>query len=408
MIHMPLSQILDKIKENTKLTDDEINSKIKAKLDQLSGLISREGAAHIIANELGVKLFENVSGRLQIKNILTGMRSVEVVGKVQQVFDINEFQRGEGTSKVGSFILGDETGTIRVVLWGAQADNLKRFGPEMVVKVQGGYVRENNGRKEIHLNERGNLMVSPAGEAVGEVKKYSSKRKRISELSENDSDVELLGTIVQVYDIRFYEVCPKCNKRARQREDGFYCDQHKKIIPAYSYVFNLILDDGSDNIRAVFFKKQAERLLEKTQEEMLQYRQFPEKFEEAKHDLLGKMVKAVGRVNKNENFDRIEFVSQLVFPNPSPEEEIASMGEGKKIDIEPVSQEDKEKEMTPEIAAEPAEIKASDDADIAQGLQTRREEIIKSTDLDVDEEVLFENEARPEEIIDESSEDSLE
>ena len=91
MIKMPLDDIITKIKEKSGISDSEIQEKINQKLEQLSGLISKEGAAHIIANELGVKLFEQTSGRLQIKNIREGMRSVEVVVKVQQVFEVREF-----------------------------------------------------------------------------------------------------------------------------------------------------------------------------------------------------------------------------------------------------------------------------------------------------------------------------
>ena len=70
MIKIPLAQIIEKIKEHANISEDEINSKIKAKMEQLSGLISEEGAAHIISNELGIKLFEETSGKLQIKNRL--------------------------------------------------------------------------------------------------------------------------------------------------------------------------------------------------------------------------------------------------------------------------------------------------------------------------------------------------
>ena len=118
MIKVPYDAVRDKIKEHAKITDDELDSKIKAKIDKLSGLISKEGAAHIIANELGIKLFEQASGRLKIRNILAGMRNVEIVGKVQQVFEVREFQTETRAGKVGSFIVGDETGTIRVVIWG--------------------------------------------------------------------------------------------------------------------------------------------------------------------------------------------------------------------------------------------------------------------------------------------------
>ena len=71
MLKMDLNQILEKITVKSGLSLDEINAKIDDKLKQLSGLISKEGAAHIVANELGIKLFEQLSGKLQIKNIIT-------------------------------------------------------------------------------------------------------------------------------------------------------------------------------------------------------------------------------------------------------------------------------------------------------------------------------------------------
>jgi hypothetical protein len=38
--------------------------------------------------------------------------------------------------------------------------------------------------------------------------------------------------------------------------------------------------------------------------------------------MLGNIIKLVGRVKKNDFFDRLEFTAQLVFPEPDPEEEI--------------------------------------------------------------------------------------
>ena len=52
-----------------------------------------------------------------------------------------------------------------------------------------------------------------------------------------------------------------------------------------------------------------------------------ETVEKLKTDLLGEIVKIVGRVAKNTMFERLEFVSQLVFPNPNPDEEIKKIEE---------------------------------------------------------------------------------
>ena len=323
MLKIPYEEIVLKINENTKMPASEIEERVERKLKQLSGLISKEGAAHILANELGVKIFEQLSGKLQIKNILSGMRDVETVGKVLHVYDVKEFSNENRSGKVASLLIGDETGSIRVVMWGAQADNAANLVQGFIVKVIGGYVRENNGRKEIHLNDRSQLIINPKGEIINEVANVvNGSRKEIKALEENDNEVELLGTIVQVFDLRFYEVCPKCGKRAKQSVDLYVCAEHGNVIPAYGYVLNAVLDDGTETIRCVFFRNQAERLLNLNQEQLLKFKSEPAEFEAAKNNLLGTIVKLNGRTNKNSMFNRLEFITQQVDINPNPEEEM--------------------------------------------------------------------------------------
>lgn len=330
MISMPLNEITSKIKEKTNLSDSEIDSKIKAKLDQLSGLISKEGAAHIIANELGVKLFEQTSGRLQIKNVLTGMRDVETVGKLTRKFDVRQFNVNGREGKVANIIIGDETGTIRVVCWGTKADEIAKAKEGDIIKVKSGYIKENNGLKEIHLNDRSSVLINPSGEKIDgvvETAKPIAQRIKIQDLNEKSNNVELFGTIVQTFDPRFFEVCPDCGKRLKQDNGAFFCDEHKHVAPNYSYVMNAVLDDGTETVRAVFFRDQAEKLLGKTKEEFLGYRNNQPGFEAVKNDLLGKQIKVKGRASKNAMFDRIEFITNDVDTNPDPKEEIKVLEE---------------------------------------------------------------------------------
>ncbi len=324
MIKIPYEEIVLKINEKTSMPVSEIEERIERKLKQLSGLISKEGAGHIVANELGVKLFEPLSGKLQIKNILSGMRDVETLGKVLQVYDVREFVKNDAISKVASILIGDETGTIRVVMWGTQAEHAANIGQGFIVKVIGGYVRENLGRKEIHLNEKSQLLINPKGEAINEVavETRQGTRKEIKVLNENDNDVELLGTIVQVFDLRFYEICPKCGKRARQSTDLFVCNDHGNVMPVYAYVLNAVLDDGTETIRCVFFRSHVEKLLGMPHDALLKFKNEPAEFEAAKNRLLGTIIKLNGRANKNSLFNRLEFVVQQVDPSPNPEEEL--------------------------------------------------------------------------------------
>jgi len=325
MFKIPLEDLIAKIKEGTQLSEEDINQKIEEKMKQLSGLISKEGAAHIIANELGVKIFEQTSGKLQIKNILAGMRSVETIGKVTRKFELREFQTETRSGKVASLVMGDETGTIRVAMWGDQADNINKLAEGDIIKIVGGYVRENRGQKEVHMNDRSKMIINPPGEKIDSVQDSNNQpevRKEIQALAAGDENTAILGTIVQAFEPRFFETCPQCGKRARPDGDKFACAEHSTTTPDYSYVMNVVLDDGTENIRCVFFGSQTEHLLEKTKEDMLTLRDKPEELEKIKTELLGNQIKAVGRVTQNKMFDRIEFVAQRVFTNPNAEEEI--------------------------------------------------------------------------------------
>ncbi len=328
MIKLTHEQIVEKIKEKTGLSDEEIEARIKQKLDQLAGLVSKDGAAHIVANELNVNAFEAISGKVKLDKLLPGMRNVETVGKVIAVYDIREFSTDRGSGKVGSFMIADDTAKTRITCWHTMTEKMQDVKEGDVVKVTNGYVKENNGRAEIHLNDKSQIQRNPEGEKVevSEAAMQSSampeaQRKKIAELNENDSNAEILGTIVQIFDPRFFEICPQCGKRARQREEKFVCQQHDEVEPDYSYVMNAVIDDGSETIRGVFFRQQAEKLTGKQREEFLKYRENPDAFDQVKIDLLGKMIKLGGRITKNAMFDRIEIVANKVEMDPNPKEE---------------------------------------------------------------------------------------
>jgi replication factor A1 len=390
MMKVPKEMIIDKIKEKTDLSESEINSKIKEKLKQLSGLISEEGAAHIVANQLGVKILEE-TGKLQVKNVLPGMRKVDIVGKVLRTYEVREFEKENRKGKVGSFLLGDETGVIRVVCWNDKTDFIDKLNQDMLVKIESGYARENrNGRKEIHISNQGAIVIEPEDEEDIKVSSQAN-RKKISELAEDDQNVEILGTVVQVFDPRFFEVCPECSKRARERDDGYYCETHNKVDPNYSYVLNLFVDDGSENIRVVLWRNQVKNLLDKTHEEIIELKD--SSFEDIKDDLLGKIIKFVGRTSKNEMFNRLEFIAQLVFTNPDPEEEIKRLtkeAEEEKVEevsIEKEEQEDEslDQEESESMTEEKVEATVQDESEDTKEEKIKTESLEKKKDLSEEE-----------------------
>ncbi|MEM4259641.1 MAG: OB-fold nucleic acid binding domain-containing protein [Candidatus Woesearchaeota archaeon] len=324
MFNIPVSEVIRRIREKTSLSEKEIKDKINQKLESLSGLVSEEGAAHIVANELGIKLFDT-STALKIKNVLPGMRNVDITAKVIRIYDTKQFQTNGRSGQMTSALIGDETGTIRAVFWNKAVDNIKGLKETDVIKIISGYVRDNNGRSELHINDQSKILINPGGETVMTAGYSIIERKLIKDLNENDSNVEVLGTIVQVFEPRFFEICPSCKKRIKLKDDVFVCNTHGAVIPDYSYLISIYLDDGTSNIRTVFFRDQVQRLFNLSDTELIEFRENIQGFEQYKNELLGTIIKIRGRVNKNAVFERYELVVNYVDLNPDPEKEIENI-----------------------------------------------------------------------------------
>jgi len=314
MLRITYDEIVKRIKEEKGLSDAEISTGIDAKLKQLSGLISREGAAHIVANELGLKLYPDINKkRYKVKEMVEGLRVNELVAKVVRKYEVREFKTESRQGKVASFFVADETGSIRIVLWDTNhIEKFERFNEGDIIKIVGGMVRENQGFKEIHLGSRNELIVNPPGEEVNVSVQMPMLRrelnmKKIKDLNTGDF-VKVLGTVVQVFEPRFYDACPECNRKVVPDGDKHRCEQHGHVPVKLVPIVNMLLDDGTENIRVVLFRDLASKVFGLT--DVTHLRDNPVGFDEKKNELLGKSFYVSGRVNKNDMFDRFELMAQ--------------------------------------------------------------------------------------------------
>src|SRR3990167_4062846 len=155
---------------------------------------------------------------------------------------------------------------------------------------------------ELNIGNKAQIQLNPPNETVGEIKiNATSKRKDIADLKENEF-AEVLGYIVQAFEPKFYNACPVCNKKLLPQDDKFTCIEHNLVDPKKVLIFNAFVDDGSSNIRVVFFRDVAEKLIGKE----------PSTFEDIKKNILGKQFLIKGKVNKNEMFSRIELMANSV------------------------------------------------------------------------------------------------
>ncbi|MFT4309866.1 MAG: hypothetical protein ACMXYL_05260 [Candidatus Woesearchaeota archaeon] len=317
MLNLPYDVILERIMKESNLSKEDIEGKAKEKMDSLSGLISREGALHIVANELGIRLLQEDFGALKASQLKDGMRGVSINLKVLDSYDTRTFARNDGEGKIKSALCADETGTVRVAFWNDKAVEAAEIKKDDIISLNNISVKKGQ-MLEVHANDRTGISINPQGiSVISENRTYP--RKKMDDITKEDSLVEVFGTILQVYDPYFFEACPKCNRKMRQKENGYYCDTHGQAEPVYRGIMNIYVDDSFKALRCVLFDDQMKKI---TSRDMGLLRTDENERGQLKEDLLGAFVLLQGRVKFQEQYDRIEIIANDITLKIDPEEDI--------------------------------------------------------------------------------------
>ena len=292
--------LIDRISKASNIEKDEIERRVEAKKAKLSGLISKEGAAQIIAAELGIS-FENQD--LKISEIMPAMRKVNVVGKIINLFPVREYEKNGRSGKVSNFILADETGNCRVVLWDVNHISLienSEIKEGDSVEIKNASIRNN----EIHLS--GFSEFKKSNKVFENVLTKKIIKEETIDGIQNGQNVRLRGLIVQLFPVRYYNICPECEKKVVDENGAYNCNEHGKVEPKKRGILNLVLDDGNESIRVVIFGENINTLGNEQELEN------PEKFNIFKDDLLGTEIYVEGNVRRNSLFNNLELIANDV------------------------------------------------------------------------------------------------
>ena len=93
---------------------------------------------------------------MKVNEIKSGMRDIELEAKVKEVEESRQVQTKFGPNQVANAILEDDTGSIKLVLWGDKISSVKAGD---AVKVTGAYVTEWNGNLQLNIPKAGELKV---------------------------------------------------------------------------------------------------------------------------------------------------------------------------------------------------------------------------------------------------------
>lgn len=143
---MDIEGILNKYKE---LVD--------RKFREYNGLVTRETAALIVAQEMGLKIEEEVTPELKVSQLTQGMRKVTLTGKVLVADPIDEYTKKDGTlGHVQRILVQDESDRVEVVFWEPLDEEIKTG---CMLKITRGYVKNLGGLLQLNVSDRGSAEI---------------------------------------------------------------------------------------------------------------------------------------------------------------------------------------------------------------------------------------------------------
>jgi len=95
---------------------------------------------------------------MKIKDLRDGMRRVDVVAKVVEKSESREVRSRyrDETYQVADAMINDGTGTIKLVLWNKQIDQVNI---DDTVRIENGYIKSFRGEIQLNVGRYGTLTV---------------------------------------------------------------------------------------------------------------------------------------------------------------------------------------------------------------------------------------------------------
>jgi replication factor A1 len=195
-----LQFIVDEIlAKRSDLTANQIRELIEEKKKEGRGLLSDEGAARLVAEELLIQTRGTELGRMHVKNLVSGLNDVTLSGRVILAWPPQQFQRRDGTSgRVMRIILVDRSGKARCALWDRHVDIAERTGnlQGRILRIGHAYTRQGlTGEAEVHAGDRSSVEIDPPGLQMSDFPEFKELFTRISDLGQQDNSINVVGIV---------------------------------------------------------------------------------------------------------------------------------------------------------------------------------------------------------------------
>ncbi len=246
-------------------------------------------------------------------------------GVITKNFGVKEFEGIQGNvGKRGAFMLNDDTGSIRIVIWNDAADFAENVSEGDAVEIKNGSIRKNMENCEIHIRKKNDINLIDKKEFANLDISFSKSEwveKKISELNDWDRNVKL---VVKVIDIDSnqqltYPSCPTCNKKVMNvGNNEWYCEKcGTNVEQVQKLMLRIIGADikGNEQIKIMLFGDNVEKIIGMDITEILNLvGESGEQtvIEKVKTDLEGSVKTIIGHAKFNKNFAEMVFYADEI------------------------------------------------------------------------------------------------
>ncbi|MBN2250567.1 MAG: hypothetical protein JW724_00650 [Candidatus Altiarchaeota archaeon] len=251
---------------------------------------------------------------LPVGEITPGMSGISTAGRVIRVYSPRPYSNG----MLASLMLGDLSGTVRVVLWNEKSEMATELQKGDPIRIRNAYSKAGlNNEPEVHIGKYGEIIVNQDLEMppLKDIQESLQTEKKIIDLQDNDRYVKITGRVVDLDEGRriTYMTCSKCGKRVQSMGDIWFCETcSEEAVPSTNLRVSLVLEDDTGSIKVVGFRANAEKILGMDVEEVMniigETQDELEPLRQVRDGLINKTLTLLGRVRYSDFSDQLEFM----------------------------------------------------------------------------------------------------
>ena len=243
--------IIDEIMSKRRdLSRDQIRVLIEEKKKELPGFLSDEGAARLVAEELLIRTRGTELGRMQVRDLVSGLNDVSISGRILLLWSPRTFERRDGTlGRVMRLMIVDRSGKVQCILWDKHVEVVSRTDnlQGSILRLGHAYTRQGiAGDVEVHAGDRSSIEINPR-EPVSDFPEFSDLFIQIGDIPNESFNVNTVGVI---------QIAPRTYSFTKEDRTGA--------------VLRTILADQSGTIPVVAWNERAEELRHLSKGDILQ------------------------------------------------------------------------------------------------------------------------------------------